>query len=398
MGLDPETLQDKVDEMMEYAEAAFAIVSVGTNIYNYNENMYRDLNDKKHLPYIPWVGDEFANFEVPQTTVDKKIEVYSLHTVRNDQNLDSLEAAAIAMGKVAYFYKYDKFRPHWKIRGIPKECCGECKKFLNRKADSSILKINIYPPSLNKIKQDFQQCHLLAVFTTEGDPFGMVGLLGCAAGVPSLVSKSTGFASFIEAEFPDLHSVVCNIEPADTIERASERWEEHIMKTLKNYDIACKTEQTLMAKLHKAAKDGIIADYQTALLDLVSNFLTMTKPNQLKKYIDKFIIGGDNVIENDLLHLGDLAFNSHSANASKQDVPLVLTIFLSQRYTGTGETATDETPAYPEEEQEASEESTDQSQSNHGSSQNGDNESISHILNTCIADASSPFDIKNGLA
>ncbi|XP_070567197.1 uncharacterized protein [Ptychodera flava] len=145
MGLDPETLQDKVDEMMEYAKAAFAIVSVGTNIYNYNENMYKHLNKQKHLPYIPWVGEEFENFEVPQTSVDKSIEVYSMHTVRYDQNFLSLEAAAIAMGKVANYYKYDKFRPHWKIRGIPNNHCKECNNFLNKKADSSFLKINIYP-------------------------------------------------------------------------------------------------------------------------------------------------------------------------------------------------------------------------------------------------------------
>ncbi|XP_070568966.1 uncharacterized protein [Ptychodera flava] len=273
MGLDPETLQDKVDEMMEYAEGAFAIVSVGTNIYNYNENMYRHLNDKKHLPYIPWVGDEFENFDVPQTTVDTSREVYSLHTLRDDQTLYSLGAAAIAMGKAAYFYKYDKFRPQWKIRGIPNNCCKECQNFLNEKADSSSLKINTYPPLSDKIKKDLKQCHLLAVFTTKDDPFGMVGLLGCAAGVPSLVSKQTGFASFIEEQFADINSIVCNIEHADTPEKASEKWEEHIMKTLKNYDRACNTEQKIRAKLHEAAEDGIIAKYRTNLLNLVSTLL-----------------------------------------------------------------------------------------------------------------------------
>ncbi|XP_070569242.1 uncharacterized protein [Ptychodera flava] len=282
--------------MMDYAEAAFALVSVGTNVYQHNEKEYGHLNKEKHLPYIPWVGEDFESFEVLRTTAGKKKEVYSVHTVHEIKSIQALEAAAIAMGKVAYFYKYDDFRPLWKIRGIPTKCCGECKKFLNGKADSSILKINIFPTSADRIKQDFQQCHLLVVFTAEGDPFGMVGLLGCAAGVPSLVSKSTGFASFIEEQFPDFNSVVCNIEPADTTERASEKWEEHIMKKLKKYDVARNTEDKLMAKLHEAAKDGIIAEYQTNLLNLVSKLLEDDKIENSKQGHKGTVHTGSSVI------------------------------------------------------------------------------------------------------
>ncbi|XP_070574171.1 uncharacterized protein [Ptychodera flava] len=200
-------IETKVDKIIQQAEQADLIFSVGPKVYRKFKNEFRgsEVNDDKHKEFIPIPDSRFFDLDLKPFEKDHAYEILTVGRVSNVENLKGYDIVAAALGKVATRSSSVIDGLLWRIRGISEEDKDESLAFIKKhlKSVNGNL-LDIYPLQYGNQKlvtQDIQKSRLF-LMPSRTEPFGMVGLEAIAAGIPVLVTANSGLADFLKEHFP----------------------------------------------------------------------------------------------------------------------------------------------------------------------------------------------------
>ncbi|XP_070570130.1 uncharacterized protein [Ptychodera flava] len=235
----PEDFGDTEGEAdaLDRATEADVVFSVGHHTYYHFENKYKALfeAEPKHYLYLPPLTDMFINTKVVPT--EGKQQVLSVCNVSSEADFDKYSLGAIAMGKLvnAYYHAYERL-PVWSIIGVEKNMLSKFEKFLQDKADSRQLRINVY--SSNSLK-DFRRSLLQSVLfiaPEKVDSFNFTAYLAMQAGIPVLVPNCSGLVTFLDSLFRYKdYSGFCGVETGlhdFSLDRDGDRWKDAMISRL----------------------------------------------------------------------------------------------------------------------------------------------------------------------
>ncbi|XP_070531754.1 uncharacterized protein [Ptychodera flava] len=200
-------IETKVDTIIQQAEQADAIFSVGPKVYRKFKNEFRGskVNDNKHKEFIPIPDSSFFDLNLQPFAKDDAYEILTIGRVSNVENLKGYDIVAAALGKVATKSSFVMDGLLWRIRGISEEDKEKSLEYIKKhlKSVNGNL-LDIYPLQYGTQKlvaQDIQKSRLF-LMPSRTEPFGMVGLEAIAAGIPVLVTANSGLADFLKEHFP----------------------------------------------------------------------------------------------------------------------------------------------------------------------------------------------------
>ncbi|XP_070570135.1 serine-rich adhesin for platelets-like [Ptychodera flava] len=235
----PEDFGDTEGEAnaLDRATEADVVFSVGHHTYYHFENKYKALfeAEPKHYLYLPPLTDMFINTKVVPT--EGKQQVLSVCNVSSEADFDKYSLGAIAMGKLvnAYYHAYERL-PVWSIIGVEKNMLSKFEKFLQDKADSRQLRINVY--SSNSLK-DFRRSLLQSVLfiaPEKVDSFNFTAYLAMQAGIPVLVPNCSGLVTFLDSLFRYKdYSGFCGVETGlhdFSLDKDGDRWKDAMISRL----------------------------------------------------------------------------------------------------------------------------------------------------------------------
>eukprot|EP00058_Branchiostoma_floridae_P001254 XP_002586742.1 hypothetical protein BRAFLDRAFT_105740 [Branchiostoma floridae] len=96
------------------------------------------------------------------------------------------------------------------------------------------------------LSKDMQQAHVV-LMPSRAEPFGLVGLEAIAAGVPVLVSHTSGLAWFLRNQDPEFDRLIVEIEDDD--KEAAKTLAKRIIKILKDGNREFQAARRLKEKL-----------------------------------------------------------------------------------------------------------------------------------------------------
>ncbi|CAH1271945.1 NLRC5 [Branchiostoma lanceolatum] len=205
-------IEEKMQMILEDADKADALFSVGPAIYDYYKNQYRCLQDpsKPHYQFIPKPSDIFI--EVRLTYVETKTKtVLSFGRVSGVEILKGYDLGAAAMSDVAKRLPKAK----WQARGICKDDFQTSKKIIEANIHSGTFHFTpLEYGTQDQICRDMKQAHLVLI-PSRSEPFGLVGLEAIAAGVPVLVTDQSGLAEFMLEIAPEFDHCIFKLSGND---------------------------------------------------------------------------------------------------------------------------------------------------------------------------------------
>ncbi|XP_070570136.1 uncharacterized protein [Ptychodera flava] len=235
----PEDFGDTEGEAnaLDRATEADVVFSVGHHTYHHFENKYKALfeAEPKHYLYLPPLTDMFINTKVVPT--EGKQQVLSVCNVSSEADFHKYSLGAIAMGKLvnAYYHAYERL-PVWSIIGVEQNMLSKFEKFLQDKADSRQLRINVH--SSNSLK-DFRRSLLQSVLfiaPEKVDSFNFTAYLAMQAGIPVLVPNCSGLVTFLDSLFRYKdYSGFCGVETGlhdFSLDRDGDRWKDAMISRL----------------------------------------------------------------------------------------------------------------------------------------------------------------------
>ncbi|XP_019643331.1 PREDICTED: uncharacterized protein LOC109484492 [Branchiostoma belcheri] len=206
-------IEEKMRMILEDAEKADALFSVGPAIFDYYENQYRCLQDpsKPHLLFLPKPSDIFIETRLRYVETKTKV-VLSIGRVRGVEKLKGFDLAAGAMSDVIAILR----KALWQVRGIRKDDFQTSKKIIDSNIQSGTFHFTpLEYGTQHQICRDMKQAHLV-LMPSRSEPFGLVGLEAIAAGVPVLVSDQSGLAEFMLNIAPEFDHSIFKLEGNNT--------------------------------------------------------------------------------------------------------------------------------------------------------------------------------------
>ncbi|XP_070537350.1 uncharacterized protein [Ptychodera flava] len=260
-------VQEKEKKILDAAREAAAVFSVGPRIFEHYRNKFRALDAKDHIKYIPRPEQQFFDVQMSKLDDIRTMRVITFGHISGVERLKGYDLVVSALSRVAEAY-HSMFEnpPEWIIRGIPKDEQEQTMEFLNDNMTSGHLNIKPYPyGSKDDIRRDLQQSHL-CILTSRSEPFGLIGLEAIAAGIPTLITKNSGLAQYLEGQFPLLaQAIVVDVGINEVSKnRDIEKWKQEIIRVLRGYSVAFNRAQELKKELsncmlvktsHEAFKD-----------------------------------------------------------------------------------------------------------------------------------------------
>ncbi|XP_070551336.1 uncharacterized protein [Ptychodera flava] len=289
----PSDVEDHEYDILEHANIASVVMSLGPAIYLHFENKFRDLFKKPtHLEFFPGFDDILLKtMTTPPDIQEGPIEIlmfdFSSTTALNCSN--NLQHVALAVGKVADYFSGDR-KIKLKIRGLSDEVGQACKESLREIIRSDYVSIHPYPYSENilfKVRKDFRQCHLL-LFAPWRDPFGIISFLASTAGVPTLSTEHSGFSEFIKRDMKHHYNIVVVNELGIHVNtlKATEKWERKIIDVLKDptvYENFLVNAQKLKHDLKKSIISGTIAKSRKMVSAILQNETGIGRPKCIER-------------------------------------------------------------------------------------------------------------------
>ncbi|HET6708180.1 glycosyltransferase [Amycolatopsis sp.] len=221
---------------LNLARTAHATITIGLLLYN---RYLRDLSpDKDVLVHNLVPGFDVAGYtcSAPPPGAPWKILIAGR---LEDTEVKGLDIAARAVGRFARNRPATAPRVELVVRGAPPGEAEQLRKQILEWADLPSLKVVVRPYAAD---QDTMIADLktstLVLMPSRGEGFGLIGLEAAAAGVPVLISESSGLGEQLLAALApaDYDRVV--IRMTDDEEADADEWHRHIHATLYDRDAA----------------------------------------------------------------------------------------------------------------------------------------------------------------
>ncbi|KAI8480026.1 hypothetical protein Bbelb_422340 [Branchiostoma belcheri] len=238
----------KEDSILEDAQQADVVFSLGNKIFDHFENQFRAIPASKrpqHVKFVPRPSKIFEDAKVEYKDTETMV-VLSIGRVKGVEKLKGYDLAAKTLSIVAV-----KMKVKWHVIGFNKDDFEATKAILQH-CKSANLQVTFLPYGTHKkICKEMMQAHLV-LMPSPAEPFGLVGLEAIAAGVPVLVSSKSGLADFIHEHVDELHHSIVDMDGSDE-STTVRRWAEAIERVLKHNRAEFKTaargkEQLLSTK------------------------------------------------------------------------------------------------------------------------------------------------------
>ncbi|XP_078661331.1 uncharacterized protein LOC144905507 [Branchiostoma floridae x Branchiostoma belcheri] len=192
----------KEDSILEDAQEADVVFSLGDKIFDHFENQFRAIpanKQPKHVKFIPRSSKIFQD-AVAEYKDTKTMVVLSIGRVNGVEKLSAESLSIVA----------DKMNIKWRV--IVNKDDFEASKAILEQYKSANLQITLIPYGSQKdICKEMMQAHLV-LMPSRAEPFGLVSLEAIAAGVPVLVSSKSGLADFIHEHVDELHNSIVDMD------------------------------------------------------------------------------------------------------------------------------------------------------------------------------------------
>ncbi|XP_078582985.1 uncharacterized protein LOC144865849 [Branchiostoma floridae x Branchiostoma japonicum] len=268
---DEEAMGKMEDSILEDAQEADVVFSLGNKAFDHFEDQFRTIPDEKrprHFNFLPRPSKTFEDAKAEFKKTDTMV-VLSIGRVRGVEKLKKgYDLAVESLSIVA-----DRMKVKYRVIGVNKDDVETHKAILEHRKSAN-LQITLLPYGTQKdICKEMMQAHLV-LMPSRAEPFGLVGLEAIAAGVPVLVSSKSGLADFVHEHVDELHHSIVDMDGTD--ENATvKHWAHAIQRVLKHNRTEFKTaargkQQLLSSKYWEESHQQFIkactkADGQTQM-------------------------------------------------------------------------------------------------------------------------------------
>ncbi|XP_078686121.1 uncharacterized protein LOC144918894 [Branchiostoma floridae x Branchiostoma belcheri] len=198
----------KEDSILEDAQEADVVFSLGNKIFDHFENQFRAIPASKrpqHVKFVPRPSKIFEDAEAEYKDTETMV-VLSIGRVKGVEKLKGYDLAVESLSLVA-----EKMKVKFRVMGVDKDDI-ETRKAILAHCKSANLQITLLPYGSQKdICKEMMKANLV-LMPSRAEPFGLVGLEAIAAGVPVLVSSKSGLADFIHEHVDELHHSIVDMD------------------------------------------------------------------------------------------------------------------------------------------------------------------------------------------
>ncbi|XP_078692881.1 uncharacterized protein LOC144922731 [Branchiostoma floridae x Branchiostoma belcheri] len=234
----------KEDCILEDAQHADVVFSIGDRIFDHFENQFRAIpegNQPQHVKVVPRPSSIFEDVDARYVDTGTMV-VLCISRVAGVEKLNGLDLAVGALSIVA-----QKIPIKLRVRGVNKED-KQAREAILELCKSANLQITFLPYGTQKdIRKDMLQAHLVLV-PSRAEPFGFVGLEAIAVGVPVLVSDKSGLADLIN-KFSGYHHCIVETDLGGDEQRNIVHWASCIKRVLQHCEAEFATAASLKKKL-----------------------------------------------------------------------------------------------------------------------------------------------------
>ncbi|XP_019632987.1 PREDICTED: uncharacterized protein LOC109476495 [Branchiostoma belcheri] len=236
----------KEDSILEDAQEADVVFSLGNKIFDHFENQFRAIPAPKrprHVKFVPRPSKIFEDAQV-EYKVTETMVVLSVGRVKGVEKLKGYDLAADTLSIVA-----EKIKIKWHVIGFNKDDFKATKAILEH-CKSVNLQVTFLPYGTQKdICKEMMKAHLV-LMPSRAEPFGLVGLEAIAAGVPVLVSSKSGLADFIHEHVDELHHSIVDMDGSDeraTVKLLAQSTERMLKHNRAEFKTAARGKQQLLS-------------------------------------------------------------------------------------------------------------------------------------------------------
>ncbi|XP_078671029.1 uncharacterized protein LOC144911107 [Branchiostoma floridae x Branchiostoma belcheri] len=225
------------NSILQDAEEADVVFSLGNKIFNHFENQFRAIPDEKrprHVKFEPRPSKIFEDAR-PVYTEAETMVVLSIGRVT------SLTAESLSI--VA-----ERMNIKWRACVVNNEDDFKASKAILDHNKSTRLQVVLRRcRSQEDICQHMMQAHLV-LMPSHAEPFGLIGLEAIAAGVPVLVSSKSGLADFIKEHIKELrHSIVDMMESKEGAKHLAKNIEDILKNNKTEFENAARCKKKLLS-------------------------------------------------------------------------------------------------------------------------------------------------------
>ncbi|KAI8482576.1 hypothetical protein Bbelb_397240 [Branchiostoma belcheri] len=236
----------KEDSILEDAQEADVVFSLGKKIFDHFENQFRAIPASKrprHVKFVPRPSKIFEDAEVEYKDTETMV-VLSIGRVKGVEKLKGYDLAAETLSIVA-----EKIKIKWHVIGFNKDDFEATKAILGY-CKSANLQVTFLPYGTQKdICKEMMKAHLV-LMPSRAEPFGLVGLEAIAVGVPVLVSSKSGLADFIHEHVDELHHSIVDMDGSDegvTVKLLAQSIERMLKHNRAEFKTAARGKQQLLS-------------------------------------------------------------------------------------------------------------------------------------------------------
>ncbi|XP_077997275.1 uncharacterized protein LOC144450509 [Glandiceps talaboti] len=167
-----------------------------------------------------------------------KRQILTICNVQTEDDFPQYDVIAVAIGKVIKKFTdtFEKILPVWNLYGVNTAIGENFKRYLENKAESGDLQINIAKSFCVNDMETWMQQSVLLVAPEKQNPFNFAAYFAIQAGFPVLVPSCSGIAHFLTSLFPDddyhFHCTVDTAVTSESTEADSEEWMKRILQKL----------------------------------------------------------------------------------------------------------------------------------------------------------------------
>ncbi|KAI8518064.1 hypothetical protein Bbelb_040810 [Branchiostoma belcheri] len=236
----------KEDSILEDAQEADVVFSLGNKIFDHFENQFRAIPASKrpqHVKFVPRPSKIFEDAEAEYKNTETMV-VLSIGRVKGVEKLKGYDLAVESLSLVA-----EKMKVKFRVMGVDKDDI-ETRKAILKHWKSANLQITLLPYGSHKdICKEMMQAHLV-LMPSRAEPFGLVGLEAIAAGVPVLVSSKSGLADFIHEHVDELHHSIVDMDEREegfTVKYLARSIEKMLKHNRTEFETAARCKKKLLS-------------------------------------------------------------------------------------------------------------------------------------------------------